>query len=36
VREPADQPYGDRSAGVADPAGNTWWLARHIADVPLG
>jgi PhnB protein len=36
VREPADQPYGDRSAGVRDATGNTWWLARHIADVPLG
>lgn len=34
VMEPADQFYGDRSGGVADPAGNTWWLATHIEDVP--
>lgn len=27
VREPQDEPYGDRAAGVADPAGNQWWLA---------
>ena len=33
VREPADQPYGDRSAGVKDRWGNQWWLATHIKDV---
>lgn len=27
VREPADQPYGDRNAAVLDPAGYTWWIA---------
>ena len=27
VREPADQPYGDRNASVLDPAGYTWWMA---------
>jgi PhnB protein len=32
-REPADQMYGDRSAGVKDAAGNTWWLATHIEEV---
>jgi uncharacterized glyoxalase superfamily protein PhnB len=32
-REPADQMYGDRSAGIKDFAGNTWWLATHIEDV---
>jgi PhnB protein len=32
-REPADQMYGDRSAGVKDFAGNSWWLATHIEDV---
>jgi uncharacterized glyoxalase superfamily protein PhnB len=32
VREPADQPYGDRSAGVKDRWGNQWWLATHIKD----
>ena len=34
VREPADQFYGDRSAGVKDPLGNFWWLATHVEDVP--
>ena len=34
VREPADQFYGDRSAGVEDVFGNQWWLATHIEDVP--
>jgi PhnB protein len=33
VREPADQFYGDRSAGVQDHSGNQWWLATHIEDV---
>jgi len=30
---PADQPYGDRSAGVTDPFGNQWFIATHIKDV---
>lgn len=30
---PADQPYGDRSAGVIDPFGNHWFIATHIRDV---
>jgi uncharacterized glyoxalase superfamily protein PhnB len=30
---PADQFYGDRSGGVFDPAGNTWWIATHKEDV---
>ena len=34
VQEPADQFYGDRTAGVRDPFGNTWWLATHVEDVP--
>jgi PhnB protein len=33
VREPADQFYGDRSAGVRDPFGNQWHIATHIEDV---
>ncbi len=33
LREPADQFYGDRSAGVADPSGNSWWIATHVEDV---
>jgi uncharacterized glyoxalase superfamily protein PhnB len=34
VREPADQFYGDRTAGVEDPCGNQWYVATHIEDVP--
>ena len=33
IREPADQFYGDRSAGVRDAQGNEWWMATHIEDV---
>jgi uncharacterized glyoxalase superfamily protein PhnB len=33
VTEPADQFYGDRSAGVADPVGNYWWIATHKEDL---
>jgi PhnB protein len=32
-RVPADQFYGDRSAGVQDPFGNYWYLSTHIEDV---
>jgi PhnB protein len=35
LMEPADQFYGDRSAGVKDPSGNYWWIATHQEDVPL-
>jgi PhnB protein len=31
--EPADQPYGDRNAGVEDPFGNQWYIATHVRDV---
>jgi uncharacterized glyoxalase superfamily protein PhnB len=31
--EPADQPYGDRNAGVVDPFGHTWYISTHIKDV---
>ena len=31
--EPADQFYGDRNAGVRDPAGNIWFIGTHIEDV---
>jgi PhnB protein len=34
VKEPADQFYGDRSAGVEDSFGNYWCIATHIEDVP--
>jgi PhnB protein len=33
VQEPADQFYGDRSAGVRDPVGNVWWIVTHVEDV---
>jgi PhnB protein len=29
VREPADQPYEERNAGVLDTFGNTWWIATY-------
>jgi uncharacterized glyoxalase superfamily protein PhnB len=34
LQVPTDQFYGDRNAGVQDPAGNFWWLATHKEDVP--
>ncbi len=33
--EPADQPYGDRVAGVTDPFDNVWYIATHIRDTPV-
>jgi PhnB protein len=33
VREPADMFYGDRSAGVLDPFGHSWFIHTHIEDV---
>jgi PhnB protein len=33
LREPADQFYGDRSAGVKDAWGNQWWIATHKEDI---
>lgn len=33
LREPIDEFYGDRSAGVKDSWGNEWWIATHIEDV---
>ena len=34
LREPTNEFYGDRSAGVIDPSGNQWWIATHVEDVP--
>ncbi len=34
VTTPTTQFYGDRNASVRDPAGNTWWVATHVEDVP--
>jgi PhnB protein len=28
VRQPTDQPDGDRRGGVRDPFGNEWWFSR--------
>ena len=33
LREPTNEFYGDRSAGVKDKWGNQWWIATHIEDV---
>ena len=33
LREPSNQFYGDRSAGVLDEAGNQWWISTHVEDV---
>ena len=33
VREPQDQFYGDRSAGVNDQFGNRWWFATRKEDL---
>jgi PhnB protein len=30
LREPADQPYGSRMAGVLDPFGYKWWIGTQI------
>jgi len=30
VEPPTDKPYGDRSAGVKDPFGNTWYLNTYL------
>jgi PhnB protein len=34
-REPADQFYGDRNAGILDPFGYKWYIATHIKDVSM-
>lgn len=33
VMEVGDRFYGDRSGGVKDPWGVTWWMATHVEDV---
>jgi PhnB protein len=35
ISEPADQPYGDRNAGVKDPFDNVWYVATPIRNVPI-
>ncbi|MGC1929225.1 MAG: VOC family protein, partial [Candidatus Nitrosopolaris sp.] len=38
ISAPADQEYGERSAGVKDPAGNYWYIATHKGPtyIPVG
>jgi uncharacterized glyoxalase superfamily protein PhnB len=31
IYEPANRDYGDREAGIRDPAGNFWFIATHTA-----
>lgn len=33
IMEPAAQFYGDKSGGVKDPGGNSWFVSTHIEDV---
>ena len=33
IMEPMDMFYGDRSGGVKDPSGNSWYIATHKEDV---
>ncbi len=33
VQEVTTQFYGDRSGGVEDPSGVTWWISTHVEDV---
>lgn len=33
IREPRDEFYGDRNAGVKDEWGNTWWVASKVENV---
>lgn len=33
LREPTDEFYGDRSAGIKDAWDNQWWIATHVEDV---
>jgi PhnB protein len=37
VEEPVDKPYEERSAGVRDRYGNTWWVSTYTGpEVPSG
>ncbi len=35
LHEPKNEFYGDRTASVQDAAGNKWYFATHVEDVPL-
>lgn len=30
VETPSDKPYGERSCGIRDPSGNTWWISSLL------
>jgi PhnB protein len=34
VRPVEDRFYGDRSGGLVDPFGHSWYVATHVEDVP--
>lgn len=34
IQDVTNQFYGDRSGGVEDPTGVTWWISTHVEDVP--
>jgi len=34
TRPVENQFYGDRSGGIIDPFGHSWWVATHVEDVP--
>lgn len=34
LREPTDEAYGDRVAGIKDMCGNQWWIATRKEEVP--
>jgi len=31
---PADMPYDERQAGVADASGNLWWISKRLVERP--
>jgi PhnB protein len=33
IYEPTTHFYGDRSGGVEDPCGISWWISTHVEDV---
>jgi uncharacterized glyoxalase superfamily protein PhnB len=32
LRQPVNESYGDRSAGVEDPCGNVWWIGTPLTE----
>lgn len=35
LREPINEYYGDRSAGIEDGSGIQWWIATHVEDISV-